>query len=413
MAWPEGKPIRLGILGLGPAGATLVPYVDAEPGFELAAVCDVQPEMLARYTNRQGLRRHATLAALCADDAVDAVYVATPTWMHAEHAIALARAGKHLIVEKPIATAPDEARAMIAAAEGAGVTLLIGHSQSFEATVRIMRAVIEGGTLGRLRAVNGLAYTDWMFKPRQAAEFDRTQGGGVVYRQAAHQVDILRFLARGSPSMVHASVGQWDADRPGDGSYSAFLTFTDGVVATLFYSGYDHFSSMELSFGLGPNGNPEQGSLGASRRLTRALSAGDEAATKYSPAGEARRAGMSNPGKLAAFGLFIVSCEHGDMRVVADGVQVYGDDGPWVIPVDGLPLGRTALLRELATALSGQATIHDGHWGLANLEVCCAILESAERGAPVWREAVQGGAAATDREAAAWVRACAAQRAVG
>jgi phthalate 4,5-cis-dihydrodiol dehydrogenase len=376
-------PIRIGVLGLGPAGAALIAYIDADSRFVLSAVCDQNPTLLARYSNRKDVTTHATLASLCADKAVDAAYVATPTWYHAQHSIALMAAGKHVIVEKPMANNRDDAALMLDQSRRSGTCLIVGHSQSFEATVRVMRAVIDSGALGRLRAINGWSYTDWMFKPRNPTEFDRSLGGGVVFRQAAHQVDIVRFLTRTSPDMVHAVVGDWDATRPGDGSYTAFMTFPDQVVATLFYSGYDHFSSMELTHHYGANGVKETPSHGASRRVTRTLTSADEALKKHGNAAESRRGGINTPGLLAAFGLFVISCEHGDMRVGETGVTLYDDHSPWTIPTDGLPLGRAALLNELAEAMDGATPAHDGQWGLANLEVCTAMLDSSERRAPV------------------------------
>jgi len=375
-------PIRIAILGLGPAGTALVPEVDADARFTLAAVCDARAAALEAFQPRSNVRCHATLAALCADRAVDAVYIATPTWMHAEHAIAVLDAGKHVIVEKPMAVDVAGARSMVEAARRAQRLLIVGHSQSFEATIRVMRAVIDSGRLGRLRAINNWCYTDWMFKPRDKSEFDRALGGGVVYRQGAHQIDVMRYLTRTSPLAIQAMVGQWDAQRPGDGSYSAHFIFPDQVTGSLFYSGYDHFSATELTFGLGPMGSKDQPSYGTSRRL--ALSTGEaEATRKYGSVAQSRRASMLTPGKNAAFGILIVSCEHGDMRVGDEGVLVYDDAGRWSIPVDTLSTGRAALLDELARGLAGAPLTHDGLWGLANLEVCVAILAASDQAAQV------------------------------
>jgi len=337
--------IRIGILGLGPAGTALVPQIDADPRFVFVAGCDPRPGAFAGYSARPALRQYTDLATFLADPAIDVVYVATPTPLHAAHTCAALGAGKHVVCEKPMAVTVAEARAMTQAARTAQRLLLVGHSQSFEATIRVMRALIDHGRLGRLRALNNWCYTDWMYKPRDPAEFDRAQGGGVVYRQAAHQIDILRYLTRTSPLAVQAVVGDWDPRRPGDGSYSAQLIFPERVVGSLFYSGYDHFAATELTFGLGPSGTKDAPSYGKSRRQALGPPAAGipdatETARKYAAPEQSRRHSMLTPGISAAFGILVVSCERGDLRVCDEGVQVYDDTGRWVLPVAGLPNGR-------------------------------------------------------------------------
>lgn len=383
MASTSSRPLQFAILGLGPAGTSMVPVVAADPRFALRAVCDASGPTLAACPADPQVRRVTHLAELCADPELEVVYVATPTWLHEEHALELMRAGKHVIVEKPISVTREQALALVEEATRQGLQLVVGHSQSFEPTHQVMRAVIDSGYLGPLRAVNAWAYTDWMYRPRDSAEFDRSRGGGVVFRQAAHQIDILRFLATGHPSSVVAAIGDWDRSRPGDGSYSAFISFAQGITASLFYSGYDHFATTELTFGYGPSGVPVQPSWGAARKRVQAMDSATEAQGKNAAATGWRSGALAAPGKLAAFGLLIASCERGDLRVGEAGVAVYDDFGKWEIPVDTLPSGRAAVLDEMVRALAGDAQVHDGRWGLANLEVCLAMLESASLNGPV------------------------------
>jgi phthalate 4,5-cis-dihydrodiol dehydrogenase len=107
--------------------------------------------------------------------------------MHAEHVIAAARGGKHILVEKPIAITLDECRRMIAAAQEAGVHLVVGHSHSFNAPYLRTREIIESGTLGRLGMITAINFTDFMYRPRRPEELSTEQGGGVVFSQGAHQ----------------------------------------------------------------------------------------------------------------------------------------------------------------------------------------------------------------------------------
>src|SRR5262245_65580066 len=106
-----------------------------------------------------------------------------------------------------------EAENMIEAAERHGVQLLCGGSRSSSAVVRTMRQVVVSGDLGRLRTMTTWSATDWMLRPRRPDELDVSQGGGVVYRQAPHQVDSMRLLAGGKVSHVRGLTGQWMAPR--------------------------------------------------------------------------------------------------------------------------------------------------------------------------------------------------------
>ncbi len=373
----------IGILGLGPAGRAMAPYVEAHPRFRLAAVCDVRPEALAAYETRSDVVRFTSIEALCAASDIDAIFVATPTWLHATHVTIALDAGKHVVVEKPMAVSVLESQAMIAASDRAGRTLVVGHSQSFEPGIQVMRAAIASGRLGALKAINGLNYTDWMFRPRLPGEFDRAQGGGTVFRQAAHQADIVRYLAGGAvPRTVRATIGDWDRDRRGDGAFSAFMQFEGGCTASLFYSGYDHLQGTELTFGISETGRRASYEYAIARKQLRAGPSEVAGAAKYAPT--ARQSELIKTGTFPAFfGLIIASCERGDLRLTPEGVQVNSDWAQCTISIDGLPQGREPVLDELADAIAGLPVTHDARWGAANLDVCLAMIASSDAHAEV------------------------------
>ena len=105
---------------------------------------------------------------------------------------------------------------MIAAARHAGVHLIVGHSHSFDAPILRTRALIASGEYGAVRMITALNYTDFLMRPRRPEELDTAQGGGAVFNQAAHQVDIVRLLGGGRVKSVRAHdrrVGQAAPDR--------------------------------------------------------------------------------------------------------------------------------------------------------------------------------------------------------
>lgn len=377
-------PLRLGFAGLGVAGDVLVPFVERHPDFVVAAGADPAAAPRGEFAGA-GRKVFASVEDMCASGTVDVVYVATPTPMHAAHTITALRTGHHVIVEKPMAVSIESADAMVTAAEEAERVLVVGHSQSFEAPVRAMRRIVTSGELGPLRAINAWYFTDWMFRPRAADELDPAKGGGVPLRQGAHHVDIVRYLGGGLLRSVRGRVGAWDPRRPGEGAYSAYLEFADGTPATVVYSGYDHFPSTELTFSLGEAGQPLEGYGVARRRLAAAAGTAEDVVKRGSAAAPSRQRELLSGGKRQPFfGLVVLSCERGDVRVSPDGLLVYGDEHIEEVPLGGEPVGRTTMLTELADAvLRATPVMHGGRWGLANLEVCVALVESSRTRAEV------------------------------
>jgi len=320
--------IRIGLIGVGRGARQLLPVLSQHPHVRLTAAADVRQAALDQLS----VETFTSVEAMCSSDSVDAVWVATPNHLHAEHAIIAAEHRKHVIVSKPMAITLEEAEAMTAAAERNGVVLLAGHTQSMAPTIRAMADIVQRGELGRLGMLHTWHFTDWMYRPRQPDEFDASRGGGPVFRQASHQVDILRTIAGRAIHSVRATTVNLDSAYEVPGAYTVFLNFEDGTPATIVYSGYGHLNTQ-------------------------------------APGGRSTSLGM--------FGTTTVTCEHGDIRESADGLLIYSRDGLREVQIAD-ELRGTAELDELYAAVhDGKAVRHDGQWGLATLEVCLAIHESS------------------------------------
>jgi len=372
-----GPRLRLGVAGLGRAFALMAPTFGAHPRVTLVAAADPRAEARARFAAEFGGAAHATVDALCADPGVDAIYVATPHPLHAAHAIAAARAGKHVLVEKPMALTLADCDAMIDAARATGVALIVGPSHSSDAPVRRARELIRSGAYGPLRMITALTFTDFVYRPRHADELDGRQGGGAVCNQAAHQVDVVRYLAGGRARSVRAATGAWDAARRIDGAYAAFMTFDGGLAATLTYSGYAHFDSDELCGWVGEMGHAKDRARHAQTRAALSGLAAETAlrsARMYGAPAAVGAAPIAHP----QFGLVIASCEGADLRPGPHGVTVYDDRGERLEPLRPPALARADIVDELCDAVDGtHPAVHTGEWGSATLEACLAILASA------------------------------------
>jgi phthalate 4,5-cis-dihydrodiol dehydrogenase len=359
----------------------MLPTLMHDPRVVLSAAADPRPEARARFAADFLAPAYESVEELCANAAVDVVYIATPHQYHAEHALLAAAQGKHILVEKPMALTLDDCRAMIGAASAANVRLVIGHSHSHDAPIERARELIESGAFGAVRMINAFNYTDFLRRPRRPEELDTTRGGGAVFNQAPHQVDIARRLA-GTPVLrVHAATGNWDSARPTEGAYAALLTCADGAFAALTYSGYGHFDSDTFEDGIGEMGQRKGDPVrGAGHHFT---SAAEEVAFKGARnyGGSAYRPTATDNLLHQHFGSVIVSCERADLRPGPNGVMIYENGAA---RLDALPppaIPRIKVIDELYDAIvHGRAPVRDGAWGLATLEVCLAILASARTG---------------------------------
>src|SRR5919198_804644 len=293
-----------------------------------------------------------------------------------EHARLAFAAGKHALVEKPMALSMEECRAMIDAARAAGRHLIVGHSHSFDAPIALTRKLIQSGAYGRLRMITALNFTDFLYRPRRPEELDTVRGGGTLYNQAPHHVDIVRLLAGARATRVRAHTGAWDAARPTEGAYSALVTFDDGVFATIAYSGYAHFDSDEFCGWISEGGQrKEPAAYGAARRALR----GDELQLKN----QRNYGGMQQPpvarGLLHQhFGVLIASCEQADLRPLYDGVWIYGAREKRFDALAAPQVQRAEVIDELyAAVVEGRPPLHDGEWAAATMQVCLAMLRSA------------------------------------
>jgi len=369
------RKLKLGAAGLGRAFSMMAETFARDPRVELVAAADPRPEARRQFELDFHGKAFASVDELCAFKDVEAVYVATPHQFHAENVAAACSRGKHVLVEKPMALSLEDCRAMIGAAESAGVHLVVGHSHSFDSPIRKAKEIIATGAYGRVRMITAVNFTDYLYRPRRPEELDTTLGGGAVFNQAAHHVDVARTLAGSRVNSVRAATGDWDPSRPTEGAYSALLNFEDGAFASLSYSGYAHFDTDEFMGWIGELGqkkNPD--SYGAARKTLKGNEMDVKNARNYGGNAYARTVSQFHQ----HFGTLIVSCERADLRPMPEGVMIYADGEKHLEALAAPKVPRAEVIDELYDAVvAGRAPSHDGAWAMATMEVCLAILESA------------------------------------
>lgn len=375
----SSRTLRVAVLGLGMAGALMVPVIARHPRVSLAGAADLNPELRRRFTRDHGIEAQANAESLLASGDIDAVYIATPHQFHRAHVQLAARHGKHIIVEKPMALTLGDCDEMIEEARRAGVTLVVGHTHAFDPAVRLMRETAISGTAGKLAMIAMWNYTDFLYRPRRPEELVTAQGGGILFNQVPHQVDVARSIAGSPVRTVRAMTGILDPARRTEGCCTAFIEFASGTAASIVYSGYDHFDSDELHGWVGGTGRVKQPRHGQTRRVWQQLSGPDEeAALRQSKYGYGGGFLAEAPAHPPHFGLLVATFERADMRTTPSGVTSYEDSGPRDIPLSSNGGGRGEVLDELcATVLDGDEAVHDGVFARGTVATCLAIQQSA------------------------------------
>lgn len=371
-------PINLGVVGLGLAGALMIRAAQLDGAVSLVAAADPRTMPLEAFQNDFDANGYSNAQDLYKDEAVNVVYIGTPHQFHAEHAIAAAAAGKHIILEKPMALTLAECDSIIQAVQRNGVCLVVGHTHAYDPGVRAMRRIIAAGHIGRVRMITTFNYTDFMYRPRRPEELDTDVGGGIVFNQVPHQIEIIRTLGGGKLRAVRASCAVLDSTRPTETIASAFWEFEDGTTATSVYSGADFFNSDEFHDWVDESGTSRQPHHASSRQKLKHyadLSESEQRARQFSYGALKLplRASMYPP----HFGITIVTCERGEMRSSPSGFTLYDEQGVNHFAI-GPSTGYEGLFNDLRLALSTAASPrHDVHWGKASAEAMLALLQSA------------------------------------
>jgi predicted dehydrogenase len=224
----EGQ-VRVGIVGLGYWGPNLARNFAAIGGCELVWLCDADEEKRERLAPAfPKARRTDALADLLADETLDAIVLATPVPTHAELAIAVAQAGKHCFVEKPLATTAADAERAVAAAEQAGKILMVGHLLEYHPAVARLKELIEGEELGELFYIYGNRLNLGQLRKDENA----------LWSLGAHDVSVALHLIGEEPEECLAHGASYVREGVQDVVF-CYLRFPSGIVAHLHLSWLD------------------------------------------------------------------------------------------------------------------------------------------------------------------------------
>lgn len=183
-------------MGCGFIATKHLKAIKSLPDCRLAAVCDVAAAAAESLAGRAGARVYKHYDDLLADPGVDVIIICTPGSTHAALGIRAAARGKHLLVEKPLAVSLADADALIEACDRAGVVLAVAHQNRYREPVRMLKRVIEQGSMGKVS--HGSVVLRWNrnlnYYSQKPWRGDSLQGGGVLLNQAIHSIDLLQWM---------------------------------------------------------------------------------------------------------------------------------------------------------------------------------------------------------------------------
>jgi predicted dehydrogenase len=188
--------IRIGVIGYGYWGPNLVRNFMAAPGSAVTRVCDLRKERLSTLGKLYpGLKTCSDSSALINDPQIDAVVIATPVTSHFELALAALKAGKHVLVEKPLAARADQARKLVDEAAARNLVLLVDHTFVYTDAVRKIRELISSGQLGEIYYYDAVRVNLGLFQ----------HDVSVIWDLAIHDLSIIDHVLPSKPLAVSAT----------------------------------------------------------------------------------------------------------------------------------------------------------------------------------------------------------------
>lgn len=330
------RPLNFAIIGCGRIAPRHAQALAEIPDAKLVAVCDVLESRAQQFADKYGAEAHTDYFALLARPDIDIVNVCAPSGLHGRIGEDVARAGKHVLVEKPIALNLADADSLIKTCESAGVTLGVVLQNRFNPPMRELRQLVDSGRLGRL--VLGNATVRW-YRPQEYYEDGwhgtRAMDGGALMNQSIHHIDALQWLM-GKVVSVFAYTGTLVHRMEAEDVGVAVLRFKNGALGVIEGSTVTYPENLEGSVSLfGEQGSVKVGGTALNRKVF------------WKVAGE-----IEHEREILA-------------REALDPPSVYGYSH------------RAQITEMIAAVREGRALTTDGRAARKSLELVCAIYESS------------------------------------
>ena len=258
---------RVAFVGCGRISTNHFEAIARIEGLSLAAVCDVIEERARGAGEKCGVPWFTSYEKMLAETPCEVVAIATPSGMHPAHGILAARAGKHVVCEKPMAITLESADDLVHACDSAGVQLFVVKQNRLNATVQLLKRAIDKGRFGRLYLAN--ATVRWS-RPQEYYDQAPWRGtwefdGGAIMNQASHYVDLIQWLV-GPVESVIAKTATLARRIEAEDSGAAVMRFRNGAIGVLEVTMLTFPKNLEGSFTLlGEKGTVKLGGTAVNR----------------------------------------------------------------------------------------------------------------------------------------------------
>ncbi len=245
-----GRKLRLALVGCGRIAANHFGAMEGHADhIELVDVCDIDPAALKAAVERTGAKGHRQLADMLMSTTADLVVLTTPSGLHPQQAVDVAKAGKHVMTEKPMATRWQDGLRMVKACDDAGVRLFVVKQNRRNATLQLLKQAVEQGRFGRIYNValnvfwtRPQDYYDQGNGWRGTWEFD----GGAFMNQASHYIDLLDWVIGPVESVMSYTATQ-ARNIEAEDSGVAVIKWRSGAMGTLNVSMLTYPKNLEGS----------------------------------------------------------------------------------------------------------------------------------------------------------------------
>ena len=262
--------IKWGLIGCGDiAQKRVAPAICTLEGHRIEAIARKNPNRLGEFAEKFGVERTFGRAEeLIENSQIDAVYLATPVNLHLQHTVLAAKAGKHVLCEKPMALDSPECDSMIEACEKAGVLLGVAYYRRFYPAVETIKAMLAGGALGIPILARAMAAEFWRFEDSHPMAWrirPEEGGGGPLMDFGSHRIDVLLDIL-GPVIEVGAFTDRLLFERQVEDSALVIMRHNSGAhsIVGAYHSIGRHFDELEIS---GSRGNIAVPSLNSGRLI--------------------------------------------------------------------------------------------------------------------------------------------------
>ena len=241
--------LGVGIIGTGRVSGGHAKAVKETAATRLVAAADVDQGRVEKFSRDNDCAPYTDYTEMLRRDDIDFVIIALPHWLHYGATVAAAAAKKHIFIEKPMAMTLGECDRMTAAAEQNGVTIMVGHSEHYQAPNITARRILHSGELGNIVFANDVWYKPFGLSIRPPWFLDRAQGGGMWQMNGAHMLDRITWIVDSRVTAVKAWIGNPMVKQQADDSCVVMLDFASGVHAVFTHTGYGKEKGNEWSEG--------------------------------------------------------------------------------------------------------------------------------------------------------------------